>query len=159
MERSYVYFLSRIDHIEHRLRDRHRYDVWQTVTRHFSLIFPFGLISLKGDRWKRHARFILRLLKPNKISPHFDQILQNIDRFIDQRISQDDGQIHTDWIIQCQHLLLNIIAQLALNLVMILTVYRRMMKQIFDKHSMRWFVVQINLHWCFDYHCGWQNSS
>ena len=110
---SHVIFLSRIDHIQHVLRDRHTYDVSEMTSRNFSLLFPSGIIALRGDVWKRHARIMLPMFRRNKILPYFDTIVRCIDRFIDQRFSQQSGNIHTDLVTQCQHLLLSIIAQIA----------------------------------------------
>lgn len=111
----YLFFLSRIDHIQHVLSDRHTYDISDTTTRNFSLLFPSGLLALRGNAWKRHACFMLPMFRRCKVLPYFDIITQCIDRFIDQRFSKQNGTIHTDLVIQCQQVLLNIIAQIAFN--------------------------------------------
>jgi cytochrome P450 len=58
---------------------------------------------------------MLPMFKRNKILPYFNTIARCIDRFIDQQFSQQNGTIHTDLVIQCQQLLLTIIAQIAFN--------------------------------------------
>lgn len=105
--------LSRMEHAKHILSDRQAYDMTSRVSETFGIIMPNGLISLRGDTWKRHARFILPIFKRSKILLHLDTIVTCIDRFIDEQFVNQDGKIHTDLVVQCQNVLLNIIALIA----------------------------------------------
>jgi len=102
--------LSRIEYCQHVLMDRQTYDMATLITKTFGILFPNGLISLRGEAWKRHARFVLPMFKRAKILPYLDTISTCIDRFIDEQFVKQDGKIHTDLVIQCQNVLLNIIA-------------------------------------------------
>jgi cytochrome P450 len=50
------------------------------------------------------------MFKRAKILPYLDTIATCIDRFIEKQFVKQDGQIHTDLVIQCQNVLLNVIA-------------------------------------------------
>ncbi|CAF3993822.1 unnamed protein product [Rotaria magnacalcarata] len=84
----YSIVLSRIDHVQHILADRHTYDIAETTTRNFGVLFPTGLIALRGNEWKRHARFILLMLKRTKVLSYLDTIVTCIDRFIDEKLTR-----------------------------------------------------------------------
>ncbi|UJR29807.1 hypothetical protein I4U23_017351 [Adineta vaga] len=105
--------LSRLDHVQQVLADRQTYDVAETTTRNFGVLFPTGLIALRGSDWKRHARFMLPMFKRAKVLPYFDTIITCTDRFIDERLAPQNGQIRTDLVEQSQRFLLNIIAFIA----------------------------------------------
>ena len=62
-----IIILSRIDYIQHILSNRQIYDISEMTTRNFSLLFPGGLLALKGDMWKRHARLMLPMLRRHQI--------------------------------------------------------------------------------------------
>jgi len=62
--------LSRIEHVQHVLIDRQTYNIATRTTKSFGILFPNSLIALRGDACKRHARFILLMLKRAKISSH-----------------------------------------------------------------------------------------
>ncbi|CAM2703726.1 unnamed protein product [Rotaria socialis] len=109
----YSIVLSRIDHVQHVLADRHTYDIAETTTRNFGVLFPTGLIALRGNEWKRHARFILPMLKRAKVLPYLDTIVTCTDRFIDEKLSRRNGEIHMDLVEQSQRLLLSIIGFIA----------------------------------------------
>jgi cytochrome P450 len=111
----YIFVLSRVDHIQHVLADRQTYDISETTTRNFGLLFPGGLVALRGDIWKRHARIMLPMFRRNKISAYFDTIVTCIDRFIDEQFGQHNGKIHTNLVVRCQQVLLTIIARIAFN--------------------------------------------
>jgi cytochrome P450 len=110
-----IIIISRIDYIEHILSKRQIYDISEITTRNFSLLFPGGLLSLKGDIWKRHARIMLPLFRRNKILPHFETIVSCIDHFIDEQFLKENNKIHKDLVKECQHVLLKIIARIAFN--------------------------------------------
>jgi cytochrome P450 len=105
--------LSRLEYVQHVFTNRHIYDMSTQTTSAFSVLFPAGLISLRGDAWKRHARFMLPMLKRAKILPYLDTIVTCIDRLIDEQFVKQDGKIHTDLIHLGQNALLNIIAFIA----------------------------------------------
>ncbi len=105
--------LSRVDHVQHVLSNRHIYDMSERTTRNFRVLFPTGLITLRGNDWKRHARFMLPMFKRAKILPYLDTIITCTDRFINERFVQRDGEIHADLVEQCQQHLLRIIAFIA----------------------------------------------
>ncbi|CAF2181970.1 unnamed protein product [Rotaria magnacalcarata] len=109
----YSIVLSRIDHVQHVLADRHTYDIAETTTRTFGILFPRGLLALRGDEWKRHARFILPMLKRAKVLPYLDTMIACTDRFIDEKLARQNGEIHTDLVEQSQRLLLDIIGFIA----------------------------------------------
>jgi beta-ring hydroxylase len=109
----YAIVLSRLEHVQHVLMDRQTYDMSTSTTQSMGVLFPNGLISLRGDAWKRHARFMLPMFKRAKVLPYLDTIVTCIDRFIDDRFVERDGQIHTDLVVQCQNVLLNILAFIA----------------------------------------------
>jgi cytochrome P450 len=107
--------ISRIDYIEHILSKRQLYDISEVTTRNFSLLFPDGLLALKGDKWKRHARLMLPVFRRNKISPYLETIVSCIDHFIDRKFVKNDKNIHKDLVKECQHVLLTIVARIAFN--------------------------------------------
>jgi cytochrome P450 len=110
-----IIIVSRIDYIEHILSKRQIYDISDITTRNFSLLFPGGLLSLKGDIWKRHARLMLPVFRRNQILPHFETIVSCIDHFIDEQFLKQNKKIHKNLVEQCQHVLLTIIARIAFN--------------------------------------------
>ncbi|CAF0790335.1 unnamed protein product [Adineta steineri] len=105
--------ISRIEYVQHVLMDRHTYDQSTQTTSSFGILFPTGLIALRGETWKRHARFMLPMFKRAKVLPYFDTVVTCIDRLIDEQLIKHDGEIRTDLVTQCQNLLLNIIAFIA----------------------------------------------
>ncbi|CAF4117130.1 unnamed protein product [Rotaria magnacalcarata] len=107
------FVLSRIDHVQHVLADRHTYDIAETTARNFGVLFPTGLIALRGNEWKRHARFILPMLKRAKVLPYLNTIVTCTDRFIDEKLTRRNGEIHMDLVEQSQRLLLSIIGFIA----------------------------------------------
>jgi cytochrome P450 len=110
-----IIIVSRIDYIEEILSKRQIYEISEITTRNFSLLFPDGLLSLKGDQWKRHARVMLPVFRRNQILPHFETIVNCIDDFIDQQFSKENFQIHQNLVEECQNVLLRIIARIAFN--------------------------------------------
>lgn len=110
-----IIIISRIDYIEHILSKRQIYDISQITTRNFSLLFPDGLLSLKGEIWKRHARIMLPVFRRGKILPHFQTIVSSMDDFIDENFSKENKKIHKDLVKQCQNVLLRIISRIAFN--------------------------------------------
>ena len=104
---------SRLEHVQHILADRQTYDAARSVVDTFGVLFPNGLIALRGDTWKRHARFMLPMFKRAKVLPYLDTIAGCIDRFIDKCFVEHDGQIHSDLLSRCQNVLLNTIALIA----------------------------------------------
>lgn len=109
----YSIVISKIEHVQQVLADRHTYDMDDFTSRNFGVLFPAGLISLRGDDWKRHARFILPMLKRAKVLPYLDTVITCTDQFIEEILAKRNGQIHTDIIEQSQRLLLNIFALIA----------------------------------------------
>ena len=109
----YGIVLSRIEHVRYVLADRKKYDQSEMTSSAFSALAPTGLISLRGDDWKRHTRLIRPMFRRAKAISHFDTIVTYADRWIDERFVANSDQIHTDLIEQCQHLLLSIIAHVA----------------------------------------------
>ena len=109
----YFIVFSRLEHVQHILADRQTYDAAKSITDTFGVLFPNGLISLRGDAWKRHARFMLPAFKRAKVLPYLDSIAGCIDRFIDKCFVERDGQIHSDLVSQCQNVLLNTIVLIA----------------------------------------------
>ena len=109
----YTITFSRIENVQHVLADRHTYDLSTHTTSTFGVLFPNGLISLRGDAWKRHARFMFPMFKRATILPYLNAIETCIDRLIDEKFVKHDGKIHTDLVIQCQHVLLNAFALIA----------------------------------------------
>lgn len=105
--------LSRVEDVRHVFADRQTYDQSERTTSSFGVLFPTGLIVLRGDDWKRHARFMLPMFRRAKVLPYLDTIVSCTDRFIDERFVPRDGQIHDDLVIQSQRSLLNIIAFVA----------------------------------------------
>jgi cytochrome P450 len=110
-----IIIVSRIDYVEHILSKRQIYDISEMTTQNFSLLFPGGLLSLKGDIWKRHARLMLPVFRRGQILTHFERILLCIDDFIDQQFLKENKKIHKNLVKECQHLLLRIISQIAFN--------------------------------------------
>ncbi|CAF0956763.1 unnamed protein product [Adineta steineri] len=110
-----IIIISRIDYTEHILSHRHIYDISDITTRNFSLLFPGGLLSLKGETWKRHARLMLPVFRRSKILPYFETIVECIDDFIDKQFLNNQTKIHKDLVIKCQHILLTVIARIAFN--------------------------------------------
>jgi cytochrome P450 len=109
----YTIVISSLENVQHVLKDRQTYDISTNTTKTFGVLFPNGLIALRGDDWKRHARFMLPMFKRAKVLPYLDTISTCIDRFIDERFVERDRQIHSDLVVQCQNFLLNIIALIA----------------------------------------------
>lgn len=110
-----IIIISRIDYIEHILKKRDIYDVSEITNRNFSLLFPGGLLSLKGEIWKRHARIMLPVFRRSKILPHFQIILSCIDDFIDENFLNENNKIHKDLVKKCQNVLLRVISRIAFN--------------------------------------------
>jgi cytochrome P450 len=110
-----IIIVSRIDYIEEILSKRQIYEISEITTRNFSLLFSDGLLSLKGEKWKRHARIMLPIFRRNKILTHFETIVNCIDDFIDQKFSKNDQIIHQNLVKECQNVLLRIIACIAFN--------------------------------------------
>ncbi|CAF3837684.1 unnamed protein product [Rotaria sp. Silwood1] len=79
-QRSIV--LNRVEHVQYVLSNRHIYEQGSIVADGFGLIAPSGLISLQGQAWKRHARFILPMFKRAKITHFIDTITRCTDEFI-----------------------------------------------------------------------------
>ncbi|CAF0797039.1 unnamed protein product [Adineta ricciae] len=103
--------LSRIEYVQHVLTDRHTYDQATSTASSFGTLFPSGLITLRGETWKRHARFILPMFKRAKILPYFNKKIVNcIDRLVDEQFVKHDGEIHRVLVVQYQNVLLNVIA-------------------------------------------------
>ncbi|CAF1486220.1 unnamed protein product [Adineta ricciae] len=105
--------LSRIEYVQHVLTDRHTYDQATSTTSSFGILFPSGLIALRGETWKRHARFILPMFKRAKILPYLNTIVNCIDHLVDEQFVKHNGEIRTDLVVQCQNVLLNVIARIA----------------------------------------------
>ena len=105
--------LSRLEHVQQVLADRQTYDQADLTINSLSLIFPAGLISLRGNAWKRHARFILPMFRRTKITPYLSTIVDCVDHFIDDHFNQNNSKIHTDLVQKSQQLLLNIIGHIA----------------------------------------------
>ncbi|CAF1274992.1 unnamed protein product [Rotaria sordida] len=74
--------LNRVEHVQYVLSNRHIYEQGSIVADGFGLIAPSGLISLQGQAWKRHARFILPMFKRAKITHFIDTITRCADEFI-----------------------------------------------------------------------------
>ncbi|CAF3801241.1 unnamed protein product [Rotaria sordida] len=74
--------LNRVEHVQYVLSNRHIYEQGSIVADGFGLIAPSGLISLQGQAWKRHARFILPMFKRAKITHFIDTITRCTDEFI-----------------------------------------------------------------------------
>jgi cytochrome P450 len=87
---------SRVEDVQYIFANRHIYDVSDLVTSSFGILFPNGLISLRGDTWKRHARFMLPTFKRAKVLPYLDTVVSCIGRFIEEQFVHRDGQIHSD---------------------------------------------------------------
>ena len=105
--------LSNIEDAEKVLSNRHLFDISTRTTSTFGILFPYGLISLRGNDWKRHARFMLPVFKRAKILPYLQTIVDCADRLIDEKFAPKSGQIHEDLVGQCQNVLVNIIALIA----------------------------------------------
>ncbi|CAF1041887.1 unnamed protein product [Rotaria magnacalcarata] len=108
--RGRVTVVSCTDYIRHILTDRNTYEISETTNRNFKLIFPTALLAIRGDDFKRHSRIMLPMYRKNKTLPFFDKIVLCIDRFVEKEFSCQDRRIHTDLVVKCQHVLLNIIA-------------------------------------------------
>ena len=105
--------LSRLEDVRHVFADRQTYDQSERTTSSFGVLFPTGLIALRGDDWKRHARFMLPMFRRAKVLPYLDTIVRCIDQFVDEQFVPRDGQIHADLVVQTQRCLLNVIAFVA----------------------------------------------
>ena len=110
---DYHIVFSRLEHVQYILTNRQIYDMSLRINNTFGVLFPNGLIALRDDAWKRHARFMLPMFKRSKVLPYLDAIAGCIDNFIEQGLVKQDGQIRTDLISQCQNVLLNTIALIA----------------------------------------------
>ena len=110
---NYGMVLSRVEHVRHVFADRQTYDQSGETIKMFSLLFPKGLIALRGNNWKRHARYMLPMFRRAKITPYLNTIVDCVDRSIDKHVAHDDKKIHTDLFIQLQQLMLNVIAHIA----------------------------------------------
>ena len=66
----------------------------------------------RGERWKRHARVVLPMLKRAKIAQYVDTIVACTDRFIETQLIKDNGG-KNDLIAKCQAFLLSIIVSIA----------------------------------------------
>lgn len=89
---------SRLDYVQHVFHDRHTYEFPVIMLQSIGILFPTGLLALKGDIWKRHARFILPMLKRAKIVPFQETIVTAVDPFIDKQFANSSGKIHMDLI-------------------------------------------------------------
>lgn len=105
--------LNRIEHVQYVLSNRQKYEQGSVTADGFSLVAPTGLISLQGQMWKRHARFILPMLKRAKIVHFIDKITQCTDEFIHNG-ELVDNQTNTNFARQFNELMLNIFAKVAL---------------------------------------------
>lgn len=110
---AHMVVLSNIEDAEKVLSNRHLFDISTRTTSTFGILFPYGLIALRGNDWKRHARFMLPTFKRAKILPYLQTIVDCADQFIDGKLAPKSGQIHEDLLVQCQNVLVNIIALIA----------------------------------------------
>ena len=110
-----IIIVSRIDYVEHILSKRQIYDVSYITMKNFSLLFPEGLLALKGDKWKRHARIMLPVFRKGQIICHIDTISSTIDHFIEKNILNENNKIHKNLVKQSQDLLLRVISRIAFN--------------------------------------------
>ncbi|CAF2098402.1 unnamed protein product [Rotaria magnacalcarata] len=108
-----VVLYEALTELKAKFADRHTYDIAETTARNFGVLFPTGLIALRGNEWKRHARFILPMLKRAKVLPYLNTIVTCTDRFIDEKLTRRNGEIHMDLVEQSQRLLLSIIGFIA----------------------------------------------
>lgn len=109
----YGIVLSRIEHVQYVLANRQIYDQADITSSAFAAMCPSGLIALRGDRWKHHARFILPMFRRSRVVCHVGCIVSYVDHWIDKQLSANDRRIHADLVNQCQRLFLNIIARVA----------------------------------------------
>ena len=72
----------------------------------FGILFNNGRVSVRGDTWKRHTRFMLPMLKRSKVLPYLHAIAGCVDRYKDQSLVEYDDRIRTtDLESQCQNIL------------------------------------------------------
>lgn len=69
--------------------------------------------SSLGSQYKRHILVVMPLFRRAKILPQIDTIIECTDKLLHNWRNQNDGQIHTDIVDQCQKLLLNIFSLIA----------------------------------------------
>ncbi|CAF1409808.1 unnamed protein product [Rotaria magnacalcarata] len=108
-----VLVLSRIEHAQHVLTSRQLYDVPNASVNRPGLVIPTSLVALLGNDWKRHVRFVHSMFRRTKAMPYLDKIVDCVDCFISERFVHQDGNIHTDLVVQCQRLLINILTRTA----------------------------------------------
>ena len=58
---------------------------------------------------------MLPMFKRANILPYLNTIITGVDQFINEKFVAQDGQIHTDLVIQCQNLFLNVFTHIAFN--------------------------------------------
>jgi cytochrome P450 len=99
------------EHAQTIFSNRHTFEQSPSFLPNFDLICPHGIIMLAGAKWKRHIRVMLPALKRVKMLQHFDTIIECADRFIDQCLN--DNQVHTDLVLRCQTVTMNIFGLIA----------------------------------------------
>ena len=109
----YGIILSRIELVRQVLADRQTYDQSYMVSNAFAVLCPTGLIALRGDKWKRHARLMVPIFRGKKVTRHFNTVVTCVNRWIDEQLVPYNGKINSDLVKQSQRLSLNIIAYVA----------------------------------------------
>ena len=110
-----VIVISRIDYVEHILSKRQIYEISRLTTENFSLLFPNGILSLKGAEWKRHARLMIPCFRRSKVVPYFQTIVDCLDDFIDKIFVKSNREIHENLVEECQKVLVRILGCIAFN--------------------------------------------
>lgn len=110
-----VIIISRMDYVEHILSRRQIYELSGLTSDNFSLLFPYGILSLKGAEWKRHARLMIPCFRRSKVVPYFQTIVDCFDDFIDEIFVESKGEIHENLVEECQIVLVRIVGCIAFN--------------------------------------------
>jgi cytochrome P450 len=105
---------SRVDHVQHIFTSRYIYETSDILTSIFALMIPKSLFPSRDQKWKRHARVVVPMLKRINILQYFDTILACTDRFIDTLLTKDDSG-RKNLLSKCQELLLNITGSILLD--------------------------------------------
>ncbi|CAF2800141.1 unnamed protein product [Rotaria sp. Silwood2] len=108
-----VIAVNKIGDIQHIFTNRHIYDQGEIYIQLFSTLFSDGLICLRGAQYKRHASVTLPLFRRSKIIPHFDVIVDCIDKLLTNWRVYPSEHVHCDIVKQSENLMLAIFGWIA----------------------------------------------
>jgi cytochrome P450 len=113
MGHSYCVVLSRPEYAVHVTADRNTYDHSDRTIEESKALFPHAMECMRGNDYKRHARFLLPMFRQAKIIHYFDTIQTCVDRFITENFPSSNNKVYRKIEKQCQNLFLSITARIS----------------------------------------------